>query len=299
MRLVFQSDTADPREWRDALRAELGEFDFRVWPDTGDPAEVDVLFVLRPPDLAGYRNLKLIQLISAGMDQMEGIDAIPAGVPVLRLIEPGQVQGMCEYVLHWVLHYHRGFHRYRAQQAERLWREFPRVPPRRRGVGVLGLGALGGPVAAMLSGHGFDVHGWTRRPRAADGITVHAGRAALGDFLARVDIVVGLLPLTPETVGFYDQAFFAAMRQGSVFINAGRGAQCDQPALIAALQSGHLAAATLDVLADEPPARGDPIWSAPNCLITPHVATSPDIETAARTVAQNIRDALAGRLTAR
>ena len=93
MRLVFQSDTADPREWRDALRAELGEFDFRVWPDTGDPAEVDVLFVLRPPDLADYRNLKLIQLISAGMDQMEGIDAVPAGVPVLRLIEPEQVQG--------------------------------------------------------------------------------------------------------------------------------------------------------------------------------------------------------------
>lgn len=295
MRLVFQSDTADPEAWRCALSDELPGLDFRVWPNSGNPERVDVLFGYRlPPDLAAYSNLKLIQLISAGADQIRGVEGLPPHVPVARLIEPGQVMGMCEYVLYWVLHHHRDFARYRAQQDERLWRVHPRMPAHRRGVGVLGLGALGAPVAEMLRRQGFDVHGWARTPRVMDGVTVHAGSDALQDFLHCCDIVVALLPLTPDTVGLFDRSFFAAMRPGSVFINAGRGPQCDQAALVEALESGHLAGATLDVLADEPPLPADPIWRAPNLAITPHIATSPDIATAAKVVASNIRRAMAG-----
>lgn len=295
MRVVFQSDTADPDAWRRALSVELPGLDFRVWPDAGDPADVDVLFGFRlPPDLAAYRNLKLVQLISAGADQLRDTTDLPPHVPVARLIEPGQVRGMCEYVLYWVLHHHRDFARYRAQQGERLWREHPRVPAHRRSVGVMGLGALGAPVAEMLRGHGFDVHGWTRTPRVIDGITVHAGGDGLREFLQSCDIVVALLPLTPETVGLFDRGFFAAMRPGSVFVNVGRGAQCDEAALVEALESGHLAGATLDVLADEPPSPTDPIWRAPNLAITPHIATSPDVASAAKVVASNIRKAIAG-----
>lgn len=295
MRLLFQSDSADPELWREALLKELPGLDFRIWPDGGDPDAVDILFMWRlPQEIGRFRNLKLVQLISAGTDQLGSAGGLPAHVPIARMIEPGQVRGMSEYVLASVLHYHRDFHLYRRQQAARQWREYPRRPAQRRSVGVMGLGALGAPVAEMLAAHGFDVHGWTRRRRAVAGVTIHSGREALPGFLRAAEIVVAMLPLTPDTVGLFDRAFFAAMRPGSFFVNVGRGAQCDQPALIAALRSGHLAGATLDVLVEEPPAEHDPVWMAPNLTLTPHVATSPDIATAAKVVADNIRRALTG-----
>lgn len=293
--LVFQSDTADPVEWRRALTREMPGLDFRVWPDTGDPAMVDFLFVLRPPpDIARYTRLKFVQLISAGTDQISGMEGLPGHIPVARMVEPGQVRGMCEYALHWVLHYHRDFHRYRGHQSAGLWKEFPRVAAAGRPVGVVGLGALGMPVAETLRDFGFEVHGWSRRHREIAGVAVHAGREALTGFLRCCDIVIGLLPLAPDTVGFYDEAFFAGLRPGSAFINAGRGPQCDVAALIAALESGRLSGATLDVLPTEPPDEGDPVWNAPNISITPHVATSPEIDSAASFVAGNLRRVLAG-----
>lgn len=296
MRLLFQSDSADPELWREALLKELPELDFRIWPHSGDPDEVDILLMWRlPQEIARFRKLKLVQLISAGTDQLGSAEGLPAHVPIARMIEPGQVRGMNEYVLACVLHYHRGFHLYRRQQAARQWLEHPRRPAQTRSVGVMGLGALGAPVAEMLAAQGFDVHGWTRRPRAIAGITTHSGRDGLPTFLAAAEIVVAMLPLTPDTVALFDRAFFAAIRPGSFFVNVGRGAQCDQAALIAALESGRLAGATLDVLAEEPPAEDDPIWTAPNLTLTPHVATSPDIATAAGVVADNIRRVFADR----
>ena len=296
MRLVFQSDTADPAQWRDALQAEIPGLDVRIWPDTGDPASVDAILVWRIPPgvLELFPNLKLIQLISAGADQVAFVSGAPSHIPVARLVEPTQVVGMIEYILHAVLEYHRDFHRYRAQHLRHVWREHPRILTRHRRVGVMGLGALGGPVAGALASFGFDVSGWARRPREIEGVEVFSGAETLEAFLARNSIVAALLPLTRETRGMFDAGFFAMMQPGSYFINAGRGAQCVEPDLIRALESGRLAGATIDVLKQEPLGRGDRLWSVPNLTITPHIATSPDPRSAAKMVAENLRRARRG-----
>jgi glyoxylate/hydroxypyruvate reductase A len=298
LRLVFQSDSADPARWREGLLAELPDLDFRVWPDTGDPHEVDAVLLWRiPADIVErFPNLKLIHLISAGVDQLDSNPAIPASVPVARLVEPGQVAGMVEYALHAVLHYHRDFHRYQAQQQLKIWREYPRISACDRSVGVMGLGALGGTAAQALAKLGFDVGGWARRPTAIDKVTIFAGAGQLPAFLARSEIVVSVLPLTLETRALLDARVFGMMRSGAYFINIGRGGLINEADLIAALNSGHLAGATLDVVQNEPPSPDDPIWSAPNLLLTPHIAASADPRSAAKIVAENLRRVLRGDL---
>jgi len=289
VRLAFQSDSEDPARWKAALEAAIPDLDFRIWPDIGDPANIDVLLAYRlPPELHRLTGLKLLQLISAGTDQLEGTDGLPPGVPVARLVEPGQIAGMVEFVLQAVLHYHRDFHRYRVQQADRVWLEHARVAASERTVGIMGLGALGTPAARAIGALGFGVSGWTRRSRGTAWMPVFTGRDALPAFLARNDIVVALLPLTNDTIGLFDDAFFSAMRRGSCFINVGRGAQLDPAALIRVLERGHLGGATLDVLPDEPPRRDDPIWDAPNLILTPHTATSPNPESAALVIAESL-----------
>lgn len=296
VRLAFQSDSENPARWKAALEAAIPHLDFCVWPEIGDPASVDVLLAYRlPPELHRLTGLKLLQLISAGTDQLAGTEGLPPGVPVARLIEPGQVAGMVEYVLQAVLHYHRDLHRYRSQQADRIWLEHPRVPASERTVGIMGLGALGRPVARAIGALGFDVSGWTRRSGGPSCMPIFTGRDSLPVFLARNDIVVALLPLARDTVRFFDDAFFGAMRHGSCFINVGRGAQLDPAALLRVLERGHLAGATLDVLPDEPPRRDDPIWDAPNLILTPHAATSPDPRSAALVIADSLARIAEGR----
>lgn len=296
MRVVFHSESADPAQWREALQEEMPELDLRVWPDVGDPAEVEAMLVWKVPpgSLALFPNLKCIHLISAGTDQLADDGTIPASLPIARLVEPGQVSGMVEYALHAVLHYHRHFDRYGRQQAERIWREHPRVFARNRKVGVMGLGALGGAVARSLAGVGFDVAGWSRNQKTVEGVETFDGWQRLEPFLRRNTILLSLLPLTPETRNLFDRRFFSLMPAGSCFINVGRGAQCVEADLCAALESGHLAGATLDVLQKEPPAAEDRLWTAPNLILTPHIATSPDPKSGALIVVENLRRIRAG-----
>ncbi|WP_165899817.1 2-hydroxyacid dehydrogenase [Borborobacter arsenicus] len=291
MRVVFHSESADPVQWQKALAEQIPGLELRVWPDVGDPAEIDAMLVWKipPGSLDLYPNLKGIHLLSAGTDQIAGDLSIPVGLPVARLVEPAQVSGMVEYALHAVLDYHRHFDRYRNQQAARIWHEHPRIFARDRKVGILGLGALGAPVAQALAELDFDVAGWSRQPRELEGVKIFSGWDRLEAFLRRSLILIALLPLTAETRNLFDTRFFAKMPPGSYFINIGRGAQCVETDLCAALETGHLAGATLDVLQSEPPEPGNPLWSAPNLILTPHVATSPDPKSGAVIVAENLR----------
>ncbi|MDQ0324675.1 glyoxylate/hydroxypyruvate reductase A [Rhodopseudomonas julia] len=291
MRIVFHSQTADPVAWGKALAAELPGAELRVWPNVGDPNEIDALLVFQIPPRAFelFPNLSCIHLLSAGADQIASNPDIPDHLPVVRLIEPGQKAGMIEYVLHAVLHYHRGFDVFARWQSARYWEEVPRTPAAERRVGVLGLGGLGGAVAEALAASGFDVAGWSRSEKSFKGVTSFHGPDGLDAFLGRNEILVAILPLTPETLDLYDAAFFARMPAASYFINVGRGAQLVEADLIAALDSGHLAGATLDVLRNEPPDADNPIFNAKNLILTPHVATCADPITGARVVAENLR----------
>ncbi len=203
MTLLFSSKTDDAGEWRDAMAKELPDQDFRVWPDeVGEEADIDYVLVGAPgmDALKDFPNLKAIFSLGAGVNHLAGRD-LPDGVPVVRLRDPAMIRGMSEYVAYWVLHYHRHFGDYAQMTAEKRWQKLPQTDPGARRVGIMGLGVMGLDAVAKLKPFGFDVAGWSRSEKTLKGVETFHGKDSLADFLARTEILVCLLPLTPETTG--------------------------------------------------------------------------------------------------
>jgi glyoxylate/hydroxypyruvate reductase A len=246
--------------------------------------------------LRAYPNLKAIFSLGAGVDHLFRDADLPAGVPVVRLVDKALTRNMTEYVVHWVLHYHRGFPQYAELQRRGEWRALPVPdPPERKRVGIMGLGVLGGDVARALLGLGFTVAGWSRTPKQIDGVESFAGDAGLVPFLSRLHNLVCLLPLTPETEGIIDRQTLSALPPGAFVINVARGGHLVEEDLLAALDAGHIAGATLDVFRTEPLPEDHPFWHHPRVVVTPHVASQTDPRSAADEVAANIRRIRAGQ----
>ena len=300
MALLFSSKIDDPDEWRDALAQELPALDFRVWTpdgkDVGDPADIDYALVGGPgmDALKDFPNLKAIFSLGAGVNHLAGRD-LPEGVPVVRLRDPGMTLGMSEYVAYWVLHYHRHFGDYAGMTAENRWQKLPQTGAQDRRVGIMGLGVMGLDAVAKLKPFGFDVCGWSRGGKALKGVETFHGKDGLGPFLKATEILVCLLPLTPETAGIINADTLSQLPPGAVVINAARGGHVVDEDLIAALDDGRLAAATLDVFHTEPLPEDHPFWAHPKITVTPHVASLTVAETAAKAVAENIRRIRAGQ----
>ena len=262
---------------------------FHIWPDIGDPRAVRYLAAWEPPaDLADrFPNLEVLFSTGAGTDQFD-LSAIPSTLPVVRMVEPGIIGGMVEYVTLAVLSIHRDWRTYLDQQRAGHWQPHRVHPASVRRVGVLGLGVLGRAVLASLSGLGFDCAGWSRSQQEIEGVECHAGPEGLAAFLACTDILVCLLPLTDDTRGILDAALFAQLPRGARLVNAGRGAHLVQEDLLAALQSGQLASAVLDAFVEEPLPAGHPFWSHPRIVVTPHIATRTRPEAIARQTHDNL-----------
>ncbi|WP_122666798.1 2-hydroxyacid dehydrogenase [Pseudomonas viridiflava] len=239
-------------------------------------------------DLGMFPHLRLIHSIAAGADQIFKDPSRPAHVPVCRIIDPDHRLGMIEYVLWGVLHYHRGFDQMLKNQARVLWNRPGQQPAKQTRVGVMGLGELGRAVAVQLAGLGFDTRGWARRPQQVEGVKTFQ-LAEFNEFLSGLDILVCLLPLTTETVGILNRETFALMTKGSVVINCGRGEhlRCDD--LLAALDSGQLRGALLDVFEQEPLPKEDPFWRHPQICVTPHIASSASYEVIAEQILGNLK----------
>jgi glyoxylate/hydroxypyruvate reductase A len=220
---VYKADPERGRRWAEVFRREAPEIDFRIWPDVGDPLAVHYLAAWVPPEDIGARfpNLKLLFSTGAGIDQFD-LAALPRALPVVRMIEPGIVGGMVEYVTHAVLDLHRDMPAYRRAQKRREWKVLPVKTAAERRVGVLGLGSLGQAVLAQLTALHFDCAGWSRSRRTIDGVRCFAGDSELPDFLARTEILVCLLPLTAETRGFLNGELFARLPQGAARRNSSR-----------------------------------------------------------------------------
>jgi glyoxylate/hydroxypyruvate reductase A len=214
---------------------------------------------------------------------------------VVRLVDPSMTQTMGEYVQLQVLRLHRRDFDYRAQQAAREWRELPQPAAGERRIGILGLGVLGSEAALRLKVQGFDVAGWSRRERKQKGIPCFSGKDGLAELAARSDILVCLLPLTAETENILDTSLFAALPKGAAIVNCGRGAHLVEADLVAALDSGQLAAAVLDVFRTEPLPPEHPFWSDPRILVTPHAAAATSARTAAPIVAAALRRFATGK----
>lgn len=233
----------------------------------------------RPGSLMNLPKLEVIFSLGAGVDHVFHDPQIP-DVPIVRIVSPDLTMRMSEYVVWQVLDHHRLGLRYRQQQKQRVWHEDRRQPAAHEvTVGILGLGVLGRDAAQKLRNLGFRVNGWSRRLQTIEGVTTHYGKDGLTDFLKDVDILVCLLPLTPDTRNILSMNIFAQLKPegplgAPVLINAGRGGLQNEADILAALERGMLSAVTLDVFNTEPLPKDNPLWTHSQVSVTPHAAAS-------------------------
>jgi glyoxylate/hydroxypyruvate reductase A len=288
--LVFASAVDPVEPWRAALEAELPDLAVRTPEAIGPEDDVRYALVWKPPAgfFARHPGLRLVTILGAGADALAGRDDLP-DVPVTRLSDPEMARMMAQYVLFAVLRYARDIPAFEAAQRQGRWHYVHPREAREIRVGVLGLGELGGTAALELARQGFTVSGWSRTPKDLPGIACHAGQEALIPFLRETEILVVMLPLTPQTRRLLGAAEIAALPAGAKLVNVSRGAVIDEPALVAALASGRLGGATLDVFETEPLPEGHALWGMESVLVTPHLASVAIPASAARQVAENIR----------
>jgi glyoxylate/hydroxypyruvate reductase len=297
MALLFRSSVDSEARWRPQLARLMPELEVRVWPEVGDPADIDYALVWHPEPglLASLPNLKLILSLGAGVDHILRDPHLPRHLPIVRLVDPYMTDAMSEYVVLQVLRLHRRDLDYRAQQEAGVWRELEQKNAAERPVGILGFGALGEDAAGKLKGLGFNVALWSRSKKTVPGLASFTGAAALPALLERSEILVCLLPLTPETEGILNTSTFALLPKGAAVINAARGGHLIEEDLLAALASGQLSAAVLDVFRGEPLPADHPFWRHPRIVVTPHVAALTHPPTAAPIILDHIRRFEAGR----
>ena len=290
---IFVAADFDAREWAawwPCLEAALpGERLVRERSDCRSD-EIDIALVANPPHgaLQGLRSLKLIQSLWAGVDKLLADATVPIDVPLARMVDPAMNTAMAETVLWAVLSLQRGFFGYAAQQRAAQWQQQPLRRADDLSVAVLGLGQMGRAAALTLAARGYRVVGWNTRETRIQGVQTQAGAAALPQVLAQAQIVVNLLPLTPATTGLFNAATLAQMPRGACLVNLARGAQVVDADLLAALASGHIARAVLDVFQTEPLPATHAFWSHPHVTVLPHVAAPTDPHSAARVVAGNV-----------
>jgi glyoxylate/hydroxypyruvate reductase len=274
--LVRSGGEAAIGEWQGHFRALRPELDVRWW---NDPAidSTAVTYILawepEPGRIAGYPNLRVIFSSAAGVDHITRDPDLPKHLPIVRMATTETAQTMGEYVCLAALAVLRNWRRIMTAQTERRWDEFEagRTALTTR-VGIMGVGNLGRVAARMLQGLGFQVSGWSRSAKALDGIRTYAGESELQAFLGETDILVCLLPDTPETRGLLSARVLAHLPRGAGIVNAGRGSLIVMPDLIAALDAGHLSTAVLDVFETEPLPPDDPAWRHPRIIVTSHIA---------------------------
>lgn len=295
--MLFYSKFDDAEDWGQHLRRAMPGLDFRIHPDVGNPADVESAMVWKAPpgEMRKYPNLKLIVNIGAGVDYILKDDTLPPGVPIMRLVDPEQNRMMAQYVLLTVLRYHRELPQLEKQRREKRWqyihpRESATLP-----IGIMGIGNIGSHVASELVRQGFPVSGWSRTPKSVEGVTTFHGRDQLKGFLARSQILVLIMPFTPETDGIVGRDTLYALPRGAKIINIGRGQLIDEAALAAAIRDGQIGAATLDVFRTEPLPAGHPFWDIEEITITPHLASIAIPGSASLQIAENLRRLSAGQ----
>lgn len=283
--------------WVDAFRTNMPGREVVLHTDDFDKNAVTYACAWQPPEgiFQGLPNLKAIFSLGAGVDSLLKDKTLP-DVPIVRSVSENLTGRMTEYVCQHVLMHHRRHRLYDAQQKERLWREHAQPAAADVRVGIMGLGVLGQDAAEKLVAIGFDVAGWSRSAKAVPNVECFAGEDGLGPFLARTDILVVLLPHTPDTEGMLTYELFSSLaRDGAlpddfpVLINAGRGKLQVEADILKALGDGTLKGASLDVFETEPLGAESKLWAHPLVTITPHIAAESDPTALTRYIAEQIR----------
>ncbi len=284
-----------PERWKVRFEAVCGDRRVVLLPDAAlDPAEVHYAAVWKPVPgaLGAFPNLRAIFNLGAGVDALMADDSLP-DVPLVRVAVPDLTNRMTEYVvLHVLMHHRQELYLRECQRAKR-WAPRYQWSASAITVGVMGLGTLGADAADVLRRLGFRVAGWSRSPRTIEGVECFHGATAMDAFLRRTDILVCLLPLTPDTHGILNRDVFAKLNRNSplgspVLINAGRGGLQNEADLLACLDDGTLGAASLDVFVQEPQPADSRFWTHPKVVLTPHNAADTDADAISAYVAEQI-----------
>ena len=272
MAVLLVSNYQNVEEWREVMAPLLPGVEWRAWPDVGEAGDIDMAVTWKAPKgvYDGLSNLKLICSLGQGVDHLFLHGDLPDGVPITRLTDESMRRQMTAYVIAAVLRRLCRMADYEAAQTTQHWQILDDYDPAETTVGVLGVGALGRDTAEKLAALGFRVRGWSRAPKDIPGVECFAGAEALPAMLGGCDMVSCLLPLTSATRGLFNAATFAAMKPGAYLINTARGDHVVAADLMAALDSGQLGGATLDVFAEEPLPADNPLWRHPKITITPH-----------------------------
>ncbi|KAG2435198.1 hypothetical protein HXX76_007281 [Chlamydomonas incerta] len=273
-----------------------------AWPDDirdWSSIQYAVGWNFTPEVLAKMPGLRAIASLGAGVDHAMRPGLIPPGVEILRIVDPLMAQRMATWVMWAVVNFQRKMDAYARAQAERRWdKTVENLKPWDNGevrVGIMGYGVMGQAAAALLRAAGYNVAAWARTSRGGSDIQMFSGRESLRSFVERTDILVCLLPLTPETEGILSAQLLSWLPRGAGVINAARGRHLDEAALLAAIDAGHVAGAVLDVFATEPLPADSPLWAHPKVRITPHVSSITDVPNAVAQIAENYQRLLAGQ----
>lgn len=292
LRVVMLTGSSKPEPWVREMAEVLPEAAVRAWQPDADPADFPADYaVLWTPPAAFFeqqRQLKAVFNLGAGVEFLLAMPNLPE-VPLIRLEDAGMANQMAEYVCQAAARHARQLDRYEADMRAGRWQLHKPVGHEEYPVGVMGLGVLGSRVAAALRDFDFPVVGWSRGRHALAGVRCYAGAEEFGAFLAATRILVCVLPLTPDTTGIIDARTLARLRAPGYLINVARGAHVVDADLLAALASGQLAGACLDVFHTEPLPAEHPFWREPAITMTPHISARTLRSTSLRQVADNIR----------
>ena len=272
--ILFYADSQHEQEWLRTLHNAFTQHVIRTW-TIGDDDPADYAIVWKPPAamLTGRTNLKAIFILGAGADAILQLgEALPKGVPIVRLDDAGMGVQMAEYVCHALLRYFRRFDQYEAQRDQQQWQFQMPFEKSEFSVGILGLGVLGQRIIDAVKQFAFPVLGWSRSPKHIDGVTCYTGTNGLDAFLRASRVLVCILPLTNETRELLHQDNLQKLPQGAYLINVARGAHVNEDDLLHLVQTGHIAGATLDVFQQEPLPVEHPFWREPRIQVTPHMA---------------------------
>lgn len=295
MEIIFYHPTFNAAWWVNALEKALPHARVREW-KAGDNHPADYALVWQPPvEMLAGRRLKAVFALGAGVDSiLSKLNAHPemldASIPLFRLEDTGMGLQMQEYAVSQVLHWFRRFDDYQALKNQAIWKPLPEYTREEFGVGIMGAGVLGSKVAESLQAWGFPLRCWSRSRKSWPGVESYAGREELRAFLNQTRVLINLLPNTAQTVGIINRELLDQLPDGAYVLNLARGVHVQEADLLAALDSGKLKGAMLDVFSQEPLPQESPLWRHPRVAMTPHIAavTRPAeaIDYIARTITQ-------------
>ena len=294
MSIVIVCPNRDMSQWVAALHSIDPALRVEVWPEIRDYGAVELALCWNQPPyvLDQFPRLKCISSLGAGVEHLLNDTTIQAGIPLVRLVDEDLKQSMAEYVMLGVLKHFRRFKDYRRQQKQARWepQQIPHIS--QLGIGIMGFGEMGGYVAGKLSDLGFKVYGWNRSRKRTGPIKIYSGCDELGEFLKSSNVLLCLLPLTDETKNILNAQNFSQLPPGAYLINVGRGGHLVEDDLLAALDSGQLSGALLDVFGEEPLPEQHPFWSHEKITVTPHIASVTNPGSASAQIIENYRRAL-------